>query len=228
LIPAIAKILEVFESEIKNQVQFTQERLTDFEAIIATGSNNTARYFEYYFGKYPNIIRKNRNGVGVLTGNESTKDLELLGKDIFSYFGLGCRNVSKLFLPENYDLELLFKAFEKYADVASHYKYANNYDFNKSIYLVNKEDHLDNGFLLLKNSPKINSPISVVYFEKYKDLNAVKQVLKDFEDEIQCVVAKPGLIENQIEFGKSQQPELWDYADGIDTLDFLLSLSNLS
>lgn len=224
LIPALAEIMKKIEADCEASIEFTQERLTNFDAIIATGSNNTARYFEYYFGKYPNIIRKNRNGVGVLTGEESISDLSLLGQDIFSYFGLGCRNVSKIFVPNNYDFNPLFKAFEKYAGVAINHKYANNYDYNKSIYLVNREEHFDNGFLLLKNSVEMSSPISVIYFDYYQDIENLNKELESRSDQIQCIVSKSDKIINSISLGQSQQPELWDYADGIDTLKFLLDL----
>ncbi len=224
LIPAIVKIFEKLAPSSKNYFEFTQDKLQNFDAIIATGSNNTARYFEYYFGKYPNIIRKNRNGVGVLTGKESTTELGALGADIFTYFGLGCRNVSKLYLPLNYSFDELFNAFEKYSPVFMNHKYVNNYDFNKSVYLVNKEPHFDNGFLLLKESNQIVSPISVVFFEYYEDLKVLNKKLQVMYDQIQCIVSHSDKIENKVGFGQSQQPELWDYADGVDTLEFLLNL----
>ncbi len=224
LIPAIVKIMNKIDADTEVLIEFTQEKLKKFDAIVATGSNNTARYFEYYFGRYPNIIRKNRNGIGVLTGEESITDLTLLGQDVFSYFGLGCRNVSKLYVPENYDFTGLFKAFEKYASVAINHKYANNYDYNKSIYLVNREEHFDNGFLLLKNSLEMSSPISVIFFDYYQDIKNLNNKLKSKNDQIQCIVSKSDKIDNRINLGESQQPELWDYADGIDTLKFLLNL----
>jgi hypothetical protein len=226
LIPAFAEILVKIEPAFKDQIKFTQGQLKDFNAIIATGSNNTARYFEYYFGKYPNIIRKNRNGVGVITGNERANELALLGNDIFSYFGLGCRNVSKLYVPNNYDFNSLFSAFENYSDVAVNHKYVNNYDYNKSIYLVNKEDHFDNGFVLLKNDDAMVSPISVIFYEYYNDLKELNVKLNNSENQIQCIVSNSNEIDNRIDFGKTQQPELWDYADGIDTLNFLLHLQS--
>lgn len=224
LIPAIATIMKKIDAESEALMEFTEGKLTNFDAIIATGSNNTARYFEYYFGKYPNIIRKNRNGVGVIIGDESVADFSALGQDVFSYFGLGCRNVSKLYVPQNYDFSGFFKAFEKYAEVAMNHKYANNYDYNKSIYLVNREEHLDNGFLLLKNSSTLASPISVLFFDYYKNIEDVNTDLKSISDQIQCIVSKSDKIKNKINLGESQQPDLWDYADGVDTLQFLLEL----
>lgn len=224
LIPAIAKIMNKIDAKTEAVIDFTQEKLEDFDAIIATGSNNTARYFDYYFKKYPNIIRKNRSGVGVLTGDESFTELTLLGQDIFSYFGLGCRNVSKLYVPENYDFTSLFTAFDKYASVAVNHRYVNNYDYNKSIYLVNREEHFDNGFLLLKNSEEMISPISVIFFEYFQDIEDLNNKLSSISKQTQCIVSKSVKIDKRINFGESQQPELWDYADGIDTLKFLLNL----
>ena len=171
LLPVIAKMLIDIDPEFKEYIRFEEERLSDFDAVIATGSNNSARYFEYYFGKYPNIIRKNRNSIAVLTGNESIEDLESLMDDIFMYYGLGCRNVSKLFLPENYDLKNIFEAGEKYKNIANHNKYSNNYGYNRSIYLMNTTVFWDNGFMLLKEDVSYASPVSVVYFENYTDIN---------------------------------------------------------
>ena len=160
----------------------------------------------------------------MLNGEETSVDLEALGKDIFTYFGLGCRNVSKLYVPENYNFDSLFKSFDTYSSVAVNHKYVNNYDYNKSIYLVNREAHFDNGFVLLKESQNLSSPISVVFFEYYRDEEELNSILKNKSEETQCIVSKSDVINNSIRFGQSQQPELWDYADGIDTLDFLLNL----
>jgi hypothetical protein len=202
------------------------ERLENFDAVIATGSNNTSRYFEYYFSKVPHIIRKNRNSVAVLTGIETTEQLYNLGHDIFDYFGLGCRNVSKLLVPQNYDFIPFFEAIEPYHAIINHHKYNNNYDYNKSIYLVNREKHLDNGFLLVKQDDRMVSPLAVVYYQNYEDIHTVRSLLADQTENIQCVVSNALLnINNQVvDFGKSQQPALWDYADGIDTMEFLTKL----
>ncbi len=224
LIPALTEIMSKINPGIKKNIQFSYEQLKGFNAVIATGSNNTARYFEYYFGKYPNIIRKNRNGVGVLSGSESPGEYAQLGKDIFTYFGLGCRNVSKLFVPSQFDFDKMFKSFEAYSDVAVNHKYLNNYDYNKSIYLVNKEDHFDNGFLLLKEDVSFVSPISVVFFEFYNDIDEVNQKINANKNSIQCVVSNIEDVQNAFNLGESQHPLLWDYADGIDTVDFLLNL----
>jgi len=202
------------------------ERLAGFDAVIATGSNNTSRYFEYYFGKVPNIIRKNRNSVALLTGKESREELFMLGHDIFDYFGLGCRNVSKLLVPKGYDFVPFFESIEPHQPIINHHKYNNNYDYNKSIYLVNGDKHLDNGFLLVKEDERLASPLAVLYFEYYDDTDDAQIRLAELSDNIQCIVSSLPLNQrNQVVgFGKSQQPALWDYADGVDTMAFLSKL----
>ncbi|NOX86839.1 MAG: acyl-CoA reductase [Chlorobi bacterium] len=224
LLPAVTGLLFDIEPGFRDLVEFTETRLENFDAIIATGSDNTSRYFEYYFGKYPNIIRRNRNGVAVLTGNETESDMEKLSEDIFLYFGLGCRNVSKLFVPEGYDFDNLLEVLGRNKKIIENHKYFNNYEYNKAIYLVNRTPHFDSGNLLLTEDFRFASPVSVVYYEYYKDLNSVIETLKENREKIQCVVSGSENLENTVPFGKSQQPELWDYADGVDTLKFLLSL----
>jgi hypothetical protein len=200
------------------------EMLSKPEAVIATGSDNSSRYFEYYFQNIPNIIRKNRISVGILHGNESNKSLEKLGKDIFQYFGLGCRNISKLYLPENFDFNEFFTAIESFQQVIHHSKYCNNYDYNKSIFLVNRQDFKDNGFLLLKQDPNLVSPISVVYYEFYKDESQLLSMLETEVHKIQVMASDEGWVKNSIGFGEAQMPELWDYADDINTLEFLMGI----
>ena len=203
------------------------ERLTDFDAIIATGSNNSSRYFDYYFGKVPNIIRKNRNSIALLTGNETAEDMFALGHDIFDYYGLGCRNVSKLLVPEGYIFNFFFESIEEeFKTIIHHHKYSNNYDYNKSIYLVNSDKHFDNGFLMAKEDERIASPLAVVYYSHYTDLQAAQQLLTEQSENLQCIVTKAPIdVQSQVVgFGQSQQPALWDYADGIDTMDFLANL----
>jgi hypothetical protein len=218
LLPEIAKKLIEINPNFENKIKFTNNTLKNIDAIIATGSDNSAKYFEYYFGKYPNIIRKNRTSVAILTGNESKKELHLLGKDILQYYGLGCRNVSKLFVPESYDFTKLFEAIEPYSDVYTNNKYANNYDYNKAIYLMNKIKHLDNGFLLLKEDYSFNSPVGVVYYEYYNKAEIVKKTIQSAQEKLQTVVAASG---EYTPFGKAQSPKLNDYADGIDIIKFL-------
>ncbi len=224
LLPAMADLLLCFEPEFKNYITFTDSTLRDFDAVIATGSNNTSRYFEYYFGKYPNIIRKNRNGVAVLTGNESTATLKALADDIFLYFGLGCRNVAKLFLPQGYDFNPLLEVLAQRTAIAQHHKYFNNYEYNKAIYLVNKRPHLDTGNLLLVEDEQNSSPVGVLFYEYFASEGGLRNILMVRKDQIQCVMSEAGFLSGAIRPGRSQQPELWDYADGVDTLEFLLNL----
>ncbi len=223
LLPFLAKYLEYTQPFFKGSITFTEEKLENFDAIIATGSDNTARYFEYYFKTKPNIIRKNRNSVAVLTGNETETELTALGEDIFRYYGLGCRNVSKLFVPKDYDFDKLYKALYPWHLLVDKQKYANNYDYNKAVYLMSEFKFLDNGFFMFKEDESYSSPIATCFYEGYEDEEALKQKLVDDSDKIQCIVAK-GLFENEIDFGKTQQPHLWEYADNIDTVNFLLKI----
>jgi hypothetical protein len=226
LLPLLHRILIKIEPEFRQFVKFTDGVLSGFDAIIATGSNNTARYFEFYFDKYPYIIRKNRSSVAVLTGNESDKQMANLAEDIFKYFGLGCRSVSKLFVPASYKFDRLFDALQDYVEVIYHHKYKNNYDYHKAIYLINKIPHLDNGFLMLKEDSGLSSPMSVVFYERYHSLSSVKNMLQNQKDEIQCVVSVLGqtIFGKITPPGKTQYPKLWDYADDTDTMLFLAGL----
>ncbi|MFK5889414.1 MAG: acyl-CoA reductase [Flavobacteriaceae bacterium] len=224
LLPLLAKYLEFLNPKFKDLIRFTEGKLDHFDAVIATGSNNTARYFDYYFGKYPHIIRKNRNSVAVLTGNETEKELSSLGEDIFRFFGLGCRSVSKLFIPKDYDFDNLFKAIYPYKELISYTKYQNNYDYNKAVYLMSEFKLLENGFLMLKEDPSYASPIATLFYEYYDDLVALNKTLSFDKDKIQCIVSSDVSIKKAVAFGKTQQPYLWDYADDVDTLAFLESL----
>ena len=225
LIKFVLNMLVKIEPEFQSRYSFI-ERLQNFDAVIATGSNNTSRYFDFYFSKVPNIIRKNRNSVAVLTENETTEQLYKLGHDIFDYFGLGCRNVSKLLVPEGYDFTPFFEAIQPHENIINHHKYNNNYDYNKSIYLVNRNKHLDNGFLLVKEDERMVSPLAVIFYEQYKDTTSVEALLKRESENIQCIVSSADLkaVNQVVSFGESQQPALWDYADGADTMDFLTKL----
>ncbi|HKK77789.1 MAG TPA: acyl-CoA reductase [Saprospiraceae bacterium] len=201
------------------------ERLQDFDAVVATGSNNSARYFEQYFGKYPHIIRKNRNAIAVLDGTESKEELEALGTDVFQYFGLGCRNVAKLYVPRGYSFEPLLEALHEHREIVLNDKYKNNFDYNYAILVLNKEKYMANGCIILKEDRAISSPIAGLNYAYYQDLKALEKELKERKEEIQLVVAKDGLLSQKTyPFGKAQQPELSDYADGVDTIDFLLKL----
>ncbi len=215
------KLIQI-EPAFQNYIQCV-ERLADYDMSIATGSNNSARYFEYYFGKKPHIIRKNRNSLAILTGNETKEELTRLGEDIFDYFGLGCRSISKIYLPKGYNISLFFEAIEDKNSLGDHFKYRNNYDYNKSIYLINKNKHYDNGFLLLKEDPSLASPLAVLHYEEYDDLKNVITEINKEKESIQCVVCtdKLALEVPCLAPGKSQSPALDDYADGINTLEFL-------
>ena len=223
LLAFLADYLISIEPKLSYYISFTDGKLENFDAIIATGSNNTARYFEFYFKDKPSIIRKNRNSVAVLNGNESHEDLVNLGEDIFRYFGLGCRNVSKLFVPKDYNFDAFFKAIYAYKDVIFYEKYSNNYDYNKAVFLMSNFKLLDNEFLTLKEDTSYASPISSVFYEYYEDIADLQKRLESESDQIQCVVSN-NLIPNSIPFGQTQQPKLWDYADNVDTLRFLISL----
>jgi len=224
----VADLLIEIEPGFKNSILFTDGMLSQFDAVIATGSNNSARYFDYYFGKYPHIIRRNRNGVALLTGQETLEDLALLADDVFLHFGLGCRNVSKLLVPENYDFNPLFQSFEKWNYIGNFHKYFNNYEYHKAIMLVNMIPHLDNGFLLLRENNILASPTAVLYYQYYKSLSDAEKYISDNKDAIQCLVANPqvGTISgiNITGFGKSQSPGPDEYADRQDTLEFLLNI----
>lgn len=224
LLPLLAQYLFHIEPSFKSKVVFSDERLSNFDAVIATGSNNTARYFEYYFGKKPNIIRKNRNSVAIITGNESERELKALGEDVFRYYGLGCRSVSKLFVPKDYNFDAFFNAIYNYQDIIDQAKYANNYDYNKAVYLMSEFKLLDNGFLMLKEDESYSSPIATLCYEKYDSLLSLKKRLKKDANQIQCIVGS-SLNLNEIPFGETQKPSLWDYADGVDTVEFLLKTS---
>ena len=219
----IAKLVSL-EPEFEGYIQI-EEMLKGMDAYIATGSDNSARYFHYYFGKYPSVIRANRTSVAVLSGNESDKELESLGIDIFLYFGLGCRNVAKIFVKDVTFLQRFLNVMEKFQTVTLNHKYVNNYDYNKSIYLVNREPHLDNGFLLLKESDELVSPIGVLYYETYDSQEELLIKLESLESKIQCVVGDPRLMPGVIGFGEAQFPKPWDYADRVDTMKFLLELN---
>ena len=224
LLPWLAGRLKSILPGLGERIRFVEDKLGSVDAIIATGSNNTSRYFQYYFGRYPHIFRKNRNGIAVLTGNETDEELALLADDIFIYFGLGCRSVSKMYVPAGYDFDKFYRTMEKYHPVANHNKYANNYQYYRSVYLMNLVEHLDNGFLILKKDKGFSSPVSTLFYDHYDDLEDVKRQIKENKEKIQCVVAAPGTDLPAIPFGQSQHPEAWDYADNMDTIKFLHNL----
>lgn len=200
------------------------ERLENFDAVIATGSNNTARYLEYYFKDKSAIIRKNRTSLAVLSGHETDEELQKLADDIFIYYGLGCRNVTRLLIPENFKLDRLFENFLNYQNIINHNKYANNYDYNRAVYLLNQDQFWDNNFVMLKQDDKLFSPLSVLHFSRYKTLEDISDFIKENENEIQTIVTNMDLEFESIKLGIAQQPALDTYADNVDTMAFLCAL----
>lgn len=215
--------LILIEPAFASFIEISANRLpVGFDAVIATGSNNSNRYFEYYFREKRSLLRGNRNSVAILSGNETPEDLHKLGLDIFTYFGLGCRNVSKLYVPQEYDITQFLDGIESHNDIINHHKYANNYTYHKAILLMNLTPHLDNNFLLLKEDDRIASPLGMLYYERYTSLETLNETLQQKQLEIQCIVSKTD-FNGALPLGKAQQPELWDYADGVDTIAFLLN-----
>ncbi len=219
LIKKVIDILIEIQPGFKNYIKIENSHLKNFDGIIATGSNNTARYFESYFRKYKNIIRKNRISFAILNGMESAEEIQNLGKDIFTYFGLGCRNVSKIFIPRNFNFSFLLENFKNFEFVKNHNKYKNNYDYNKAIFLLNNISHFDNGFVLLKEDKSFFSPISTIFYEFYDNLEKLEFNLQFKKEAIQCVVGSSLKLKN-VNFGETQKPNLWDFADNIDTLEW--------
>lgn len=226
LLPFLLGCLAEIDPRTREYFQIVPQ-LKDFEAVIATGSDNSARYFEAYFGKYPHIIRRNRNGLAVLTGTENREELQALADDVFLYFGLGCRNVAKLYVPEDYSLPSLLEVFDEYEHLLQHNKYRNNFDYNLTLLLLNKEPHLQGKSILLKEDPGFQSRIGMLHYQAYRSREEVQAELQNQRDRIQCLAAAgewPGLP--RVAFGQTQRPSLSDYPDGVDTLAFLLSLNN--
>lgn len=219
LMPILFQYLIQIQPAFNDFIRITNNRLTDFDAVIATGSNNSARYFEQYFGKHPHIIRKNRTSIAVLDGTESDEELNQLGNDIFDYYGLGCRNVTKLYVPQGYDLNKIFGAIFSFKEIINHKKYGNNYDYHKAIYLMNRDSLLENGFIVFKEDKSIFSPIGIMFYEFYDSMNQVKSIIEEHKNEIQAVIGH-----GFIAFGNGQKPAVNDYADGVDTMEFLVSL----
>ena len=196
------------------------DKLKDFDAVIATGSNNTARYFNSYFKHVPNIIRANRSSVAVLDGAETADHVSALGNDIFRYFGLGCRNVSKLYVPEGYDFQFLMEGLHEFRKIVLNDKYKNNFDYNYALFEINGTPYINNGCLLLLEDASLHSRIASLHYEFYKDEEDLKGKMETIKSDLQCAVSRTG-EGGFIPFGKAQEPELWDYADGVDTLKFL-------
>ncbi len=224
VLPYLVKLLAGFDPAAAEQINFF-DKLGGFDVVIATGSNNSARYFEQYFGKYPHIIRRNRNGAAVLTGEETTGELAALAVDIFRYFGLGCRNVSKIYVPEGYDFHPLLEATHVHNRIQLHPKYKNNFDYNYALMLLNKESFHSNGAIIIREGATLQSPIATLHYETYTDVADLEEELAARRDELQLVVARPGLLRfPTLAFGAAQQPGLGDYADGVDTMAWLMGV----
>lgn len=200
------------------------EKLENYDAIVATGSENTSTYFEYYFKNVPHIIRKNRTSVAILTGNETNEEIQALADDVFLYFGLGCRNVTQLFVPKGFKVDKLYENFNKYSEYANHFKYSSNYDYHKAIFLLNQEKFWDNNLFLIKESDELFSPLSVLFLITYDSIFDVSTYISKNQEKIQAIVTNSEIFENKIPLGQSQNPELNTYADGVDTIQFLLNL----
>ncbi len=221
LLTYLYHLLVKIEPGFLGLVQFA-EHLDNLDAVIAAGSDNTARYFEYYFRTTPRIIRRNRSSCAIVSGDETPDELSSLGNDVFSYFGLGCRNVSKLYVPIGYDLTKLFQTWERFSTALHHQKYANNYDYQKSILRVNRIPFFDNGFILLQEDTALVSPVSVLYFEYYEDPADLQKKMERHLDKFQCLVSARRWFTGSEAFGQAQFPEVTDYADKVDTLKFLV------
>lgn len=224
LLPLLLEKLKAINSKYNEKIKTAKDQLKGFDAVIATGSNNTSRYFNYYFKNVPSIIRKNRHSVAILTGEESPEQIQLLANDIFRYYGLGCRNVSKLLVPEGYNFNTFFENIMNWSEVINDNKYANNYDYNKAVYLMSGANMLDNNFVLLKEDKGFSSPIGVLFQDSYNNLEELEEILAEEKDNLQCVVSN-NLQPHHIYFGETQHPKLWDYADNIDTVEFLLKVN---
>jgi hypothetical protein len=228
LLPAIAAILTEIEPRFRNVISFADGQLKGFDAVIATGSNNSSRYFNQYFGGYPHIIRHNRNSAAIIDGSETPEELNGLSEDIFLYFGMGCRSVSFLMLPTGYDISTFYEAMMPFASVRNHNKYMNNYTYNMSLYLMDSKPFLDNGFLLLRRNESPASPVSVLHYIEYEKADEIATILELQKESLQCVVGKNIKFPGAVSFGNAQKPELSDYADGVDTMEFLINLKNIS
>jgi hypothetical protein len=223
LLPIIAEMLCEIEPSFADKIIFCPDKLDPIDRLIATGSNDAARHFSFYFQKYPSIIRKHCNSIALLDGNESDEDLRKLADDIFLYFGSGCRSVSKIYVPTNYSFQPLFAALDVYKDiVAQHNKYLNNLEYQKTVHLLNAVPFLDQGIIIFKQETALSSPIGIVHYQYYDDKNVVLNEIRSYGEALQCAVGNSKEYASFVHFGKTQYPKLNNYANGIDTLSFLL------
>jgi hypothetical protein len=216
LLPKMYEYLCLFEPSLIGRVEFSEYKMKDFDAVIATGSNNSFNYFEQYFGKYPNLFRKNRTSVAILNGNESNEELSKIGLDFFTFYGLGCRNVSHVLLPSGYKIDTLFESIISYSEIVNHHKYANNYDYQRSIMMLSKIPFLENNFVIFKEDEHLVSPLAQINYSFYQNEEEKKTFLAKHEESIQAIVG-----EGYIPFGEAQKPKLKDFADGVDTMLWL-------
>ncbi len=224
LLPVIGRLLEEMEPKLKGRITFAKDGLGEVDSVIATGSGNTARYFEYYFRDKPALIRRNRSSVAILDGDEREGELTGLAEDVFRYFGRGCRSISKVYVPRGYDLNRLFEAFSGFREVIDNNKYASNYEYHKAIFLMNGDEITENGFVLFKRSKKLAAPVSTVFYEEYDDQEAVHSQLSSLKNQLQCIVGRQKNGSLYVQPGHTQRPELWEYADGVNTMKFLGSV----
>ena len=222
LLPALSKFLFAFESGLSDKIKFSEGKISDFDAVIATGSDSSSAYFQQYFGGYPHVFRKNRTSLAILNGSESKEELELLAHDIFDYYGRGCRNVSHLLVPKDYRINLVFESIVHMGSVIDNKKYGNNYDYNKAVHLLNQEKLLDNNFVLFRETRDLFSPLGMLYYHFYDSQSDLKDYINQHTDQIQCLVGK-----EYLPFGSAQKPALNDYADGVDTMKWLSQLNNI-
>ena len=223
LLSYLIEQIKTINSTASDYFEISETKAQGFTHVIATGSNNSARYFDHYFSKFPNIIRKNRSSLAIITQKTTDTELEYLANDVFQYFGLGCRNVTQLCVPHSFDFDRLKNAFNSYATIINHNKYANNYDYHKAIALMNGDPFIDLEFILLQNKPMLKSPLGVLHYNFYENLTEVNSYIQEHREHIQCIVSSESSSSNEVNFGQTQQPKLWDFADQIDTLQFLLS-----
>lgn len=224
LLKHLVETMISFKPETRELFSFV-EVLKDFDAVIATGSDNSSRYFEYYFKDYPHIIRKNRNGIAVLSGKETDEEMEALGDDVFQYFGLGCRSVSKIYLPRDYDVKQLFAYWKRYHECINHHKYANNFDYNSANYILGETPFLTNNIFILKEDDALVSRIATIHYAFYDDIDELSVQLRTQRDQIQCISSHLDLGDLPTVLpGMAQKPSLTDFADGVDTLKFLMQI----
>ena len=223
LLSYLIEQIKTINSTASDYFEISETKAQGFTHVIATGSNNSARYFDHYFSKFPNIIRKNRSSLAIITPETTDTELEYLANDVFQYFGLGCRNVTQLCVPHSFDFDRLKNAFNSYATIINHNKYANNYDYHKAIALMNGDPFIDFEFILLQNKSMLKSPLGVLHYNFYENVTEVDSYIQEHRADIQCVVSSQSTSFNEVNFGQTQQPKLWDFADQIDTLQFLLS-----